>query len=81
MWLDAIRPPGRGSNLLYVPQLFIAKPLPPIEAVASSTLAAAEGEPDDPNDKEYGRCYPQKMHCKSSSKKNQHEQERENQYH
>jgi hypothetical protein len=49
--------------------------------VASSTLASAEGEPDDPNDKKYGRCYPQKMHCKSGSKKNQHEQERENQYH
>jgi hypothetical protein len=49
--------------------------------VASSTLASAEGEPDDPNHKKNSGCYPEKMHCKSSSEQDQNKQKRKNQYH
>jgi hypothetical protein len=77
--LTRFDPPKGAESPIQAP--LIAEALPPIETVASGTLTSPEGESDDPKNKKDGRCYPQKVHCESSSKKNQDKQKRENQYH
>jgi hypothetical protein len=55
--------------------------LPPIEAVRASTLTPPNGKPNDPQDEKDCSRYPQEMHCESSPKKDQDEQQSENQQH
>ena len=64
--------PPRGT--VFTTPLF-KRALPPIEAVAASALAPANGEANDPKNKKDRRRYPQKVHSKSRSEENQDKQQ------
>jgi hypothetical protein len=49
--------------------------------VIAGALTPTHGESDKPQDEKHCCGYPQEMHRKSSSKENQDEQQRKNQYH
>lgn len=73
--------PPKGADRQYLPPAITKMRLPPIETVTPSALPPANGESNEPEDEKNSSSYPQKMHCKSSTKENQDEQKSKNQYH